>query len=204
MILNHIEVAIRCQRKYSSILPIHTFITCLTKYSLLLNYLGINLLINFYMKNATASSPVEPIICLTHRFEAIANKYVFQPMGLSSISMKILKLLKLNESMTASELIEITGATKSNMSQRLSFLEKEKYIIRTYASDKKDKRKITIELTLAGKEMIADLEKRFKKAQISFEKKFTAKEIAQHKAFFKKLNSILDSGESELEKIFKF
>jgi len=156
------------------------------------------------MKNATASSPVEPIICLTHRFEAIANKYVFQPMGLSSISMKILKLLKLNESMTASELIEITGATKSNMSQRLSFLEKEKYIIRTYASDKKDKRKITIELTLAGKEMIADLEKRFKKAQISFEKKFTAKEIAQHKAFFKKLNSILDSGESELEKIFKF
>lgn len=106
--------------------------------------------------------------------------------------------------MTASELIEITGATKSNMSQRLSFLEKEKYIIRTYASDKKDKRKITIELTLAGKEMIADLEKRFKKAQISFEKKFTAKEIAQHKAFFKKLNSILDSGESELEKIFKF
>lgn len=106
--------------------------------------------------------------------------------------------------MTASALIETTGATKSNLSQRLSFLEKENYIIRTYASDKKDKRKITIKLTPAGKEIIADLEKRFKKAQISFEKKFSKKEIAQHLAFFKKLNTILDSGESELEKIFKF
>ncbi len=155
------------------------------------------------MKINDSSSPVEPIVCLAHRFESIVNKYVFQPMNLSAISVKILKLLQENSSMTASALIEMTGATKSNMSQRLSFLEKEGYLTKTYASDSKDKRKISIRLTPAGKEKIADLEKRFKKAKISFEKKFTEKELAQHKAFFKKLSAILDSEESELEKIFK-
>ncbi len=150
-----------------------------------------------------SSSPVEPIVCMTHRFESIVNKYVFQPMNLSSISVKILKLLHENASMTASALVEITGATKSNMSQRLSFLEKEGFLTRTYASDNKDKRKILINLTSLGKEKITDLEKRFKKAKISFEKKFTEKELAQHKAFFRKLSDILDNEESELEKIFK-
>lgn len=156
------------------------------------------------MKTKDSSSPIEPIVCLAHRFEAIANKYVFQPMGLSSISMKILKLLKHHGPLTASDLISMTSATKSNMSQRLSFLEKERYINKSYASDKKDKRKIIIDLTPTGKEMIANLEKRFEKAQISFKKKFSEKEIAQHRAFFNKLNIILDSGEDELEKIFKF
>jgi DNA-binding MarR family transcriptional regulator len=140
---------------------------------------------------------------LAHRFESIANKYVFQPMGLSSISMKILKFLKNCGPMTASNLIEMTNATKSNMSQRLSFLEKEKYIVKNYASDSSDKRKILIELTQDGRKVIATLEKRIGKAQISFEKKFSKKEIAQHRAFVAKLNSILDSEEHELEKLFK-
>lgn len=156
------------------------------------------------MKKVAYAHPIEPIICLAHRFEAIANKYVFQPMGFSAISMQILKILKRNGQMTASDLIKLTSSTKSNMSQRLSFLEKEKYVRRLGCENCCDKRKITIELTPKGKEKINDLEKRFKKAQISFEKKFTAKEIDAHKAFFKKLNEILDSGEHELAKIFKF
>lgn len=176
----------------------------LTKFSLLLNYLDVNFHKTRNQMKTDCCSPVEPIIHLAHRFESIANKYVFQPMGLSPISMKILKLLKNKKSMTASELVEITNATKSNISQRLNFLEKENYIARTYASDATDKRKITINLTPSGKKRIEDLEKRFKKAQISFEKKFTEKEIAQHREFIQKLNAILDSGENELEKIFKF
>lgn len=156
------------------------------------------------MQNLASASPIEPIVCLAHRFEAIANKYVFQPMGFSAISMHILRLLKTNGPLTASDLIKATGATKSNMSQRLSFLEKEKYISRSHPGNTSDKRKITIKLTPAGKAKIADLEKRFRKAQISFKKKFSAQEIAQHQAFLKKLNHILDNGESELAKIFKF
>ncbi|NTV41400.1 MAG: ArsR family transcriptional regulator [Candidatus Moranbacteria bacterium] len=156
------------------------------------------------MKKIVYISPVEPIICLAHRFEAIANKYVFQPMGFSAISMQILKLLKNNGPLTASELIKMTNATKSNMSQRLSFLEKEKLVFKACDCHCRDKRKITVKLTPAGKEKIDNLEKRFKKAQISFEKKFTAKEIDAHKAFIKKLNLILDSEEYALAKIFKF
>ena len=156
------------------------------------------------MKKNNFVSPVDSILCLAHRFEAIANKYVFQPMGFSAISMHILKLLKKAGPLTASDLIKSTGATKSNMSQRLSFLEKEKYITRACCDPCQDKRKITIRLTPAGKAKVNDLEKRFQKAQISFKKKLTAKEIAQHQAFVKKLNYILDNGENELVKIFKF
>jgi DNA-binding MarR family transcriptional regulator len=149
-------------------------------------------------------SPIEPIVCLARRFEAIGNKYVFQPMGLSSTSVQILKLLNARGELTASDLIKITSATKSNISQRLSFLEKEHYIEKTTSSDITDKRKILIKLTSIGKEKITELEKRIKKAQISFEKQFTDEELNQHKAFFKKLANILDKGESELNKIFKF
>lgn len=156
------------------------------------------------MKKTKPGSPVEPILCLARRIEAIANKYVFQPMGFSAISMQILKLLKNNGPLTASDLIKMTNATKSNMSQRLSFLEKEKLVSRACDCSCCDKRKITVKLTPAGKEKIDNLEKRFQKAQISFEKKFSEKELTQHKAFFQKLNALLDNGEDELEKIFKF
>lgn len=155
------------------------------------------------MQATCSSSPFEQIICLSHRFEAIGNKYVFQPMGLSSISMHILQLLKNNGPQTSSDLIKMTNSTKSNMSQRLSFLEKESYVTKTYASND-DKRKIIIKLTPSGGKRLTDLEKRLKKAQISFEKKFSTNELAQHKAFFKKMNTILDNSENELEKIFKF
>lgn len=147
--------------------------------------------------------PAESIICLAHRFENIANKFVFQPMGISSISMKILKLLRMHGTLTASDLIEFLSSTKSNMSQRLNFLEKENLIKKTYASDKKDKRKITIELTSEGKKLILNLEKRFQKAQISFEEKFTTKELQQHRDFVAKVNLILDNEETELIKLFK-
>ncbi|NTW26970.1 MAG: ArsR family transcriptional regulator [Candidatus Moranbacteria bacterium] len=155
------------------------------------------------MKKNDTSSPIEPIICITHRLEAIANKYVFQPMGFSHMSMKILKSLATSGPLTSSDLIRITSATKSNMSQRLSFLEKEDYVTRTHAENTGDKRKVIIKLTASGKRRLTDLEKRLQKAQISFEKKFTKNEIAQHKAFFKKLSVILDNGEHELAKIFK-
>jgi DNA-binding MarR family transcriptional regulator len=147
--------------------------------------------------------PAESIVCLAHRFEAIANKYVFKPMGLSSISMKILKLLKIHGTLTASEMIETLDATKSNLSQRLNFLEKENLIIRSYASDKKDKRKIMIKLTKHGEKVIDGLEKRFHKAQISLEEKFSESELNQCQKFIAKVHQILDCEEKELEKIFK-
>lgn len=156
------------------------------------------------MKKNIPLSHTETLLCLTHRIESIANKYVFQPMGFSAISMKILELLKIHKTLTASDLIKMLTATKSNISQRLNFLEKEKLIIKEYASDKKDKRKILIALTPKGKEMISNLEKRFRKAQISFEEKFSPEELKSHKEFMEKINTIIDNSEHELAKIFKY
>lgn len=147
--------------------------------------------------------PITSIICLAHRMESIANKYVFEPLGFSSASMKILKALKLHVSLSPSDLFKITASTKSNISQRLNFLEKAGYIKRIYASNKQDKRKVDIQLTKLGEKKLAEIEKRFKKAHISFLDKFSKEEIAQHKAFMEKANTILDLGESELKKLFK-
>lgn len=149
-------------------------------------------------------SPIEPIICLARRFEAIGNKYVLKPMGLSSTSMQILRLLNSKGELTASDLIKITGGAKSNISQRLSFLEKERYIVKITPNNSADRRKTLLKITKAGKEKIMELEKRIKKAQISFEKQFTDEELAHHKAFFEKLTNVLNKGEDELNKIFKF
>lgn len=155
------------------------------------------------MKKNEPIAPAESIICLSRRLESIANKYVFQPMGLSSISMKILKLVRRHGPLTASDMLDDLGATKSNISQRMNFLEKAGYIARKYGADKKDRRKIKIELTPKGKKTITELEKRFKKAQISFEEKFTQKELIDHRDFIKKINTILDEEKDNLEKIFK-
>ncbi|MFA5993686.1 MAG: winged helix-turn-helix transcriptional regulator [Parcubacteria group bacterium] len=155
------------------------------------------------MPNKKTPSPVEPIICLAHRLEAIANKYVFQPMGFSSVSMKILKALQLHSSLSPSDLITITSSTKSNISQRLNFLEKEGYLKRNSASVSSDQRKINIQLTRLGEKKLLEIEKRFNKARISFAQKLTAKEIEQHRLFIQKINTILDSEENELEKLFK-
>lgn len=148
-------------------------------------------------------SPILPIVHIAHRIEAIAKKYIFQPTGFSPMSMSILRLLRDNGPLIASDLIRMTATTKSNMSQRLSLLEKERSLSRMPTKKIGDKRKMMISLTPSGRKRITDLEKRIEKAQISFEKKFSRKELADHKAFFEKLSLVLDNGECELVKIFK-
>ena len=73
--------------------------------------------------------------------------------------MKILKLLHIHGTLTASNIIEMLDATKSNISQRLNFLEKESLIKRSYAINKADKRQIMVSLTEQGEKIIIDLEK---------------------------------------------
>ncbi len=155
------------------------------------------------MSTKDTVSPIEPILCIAQRFETIAQKYIFQPIGFSQTSMHILQNLKEQGPMIASDLIEILHTSKSNMSQRIAFLEKKRYIKKTPMQAGKDKRKVLISLTLSGRKKIIELESKIKEAEISFEKKFSAEELKNHKAFFKKIEQILDDGECELMKIFK-
>ncbi len=149
-------------------------------------------------------SSLHSIVCLAHRIEAMANKYIFIPMGLSSTSVKILGMLSHHKSLTPSQIIELSNSTKSNISQRLSFLEKEGLITRDYATDKKDKRKVKVLLTDQGQKKLKEMRKVMTKAKISVEKKLSKNEITQHEAFMQKLNDIMDNSESELEKLFRF
>lgn len=146
-------------------------------------------------------SNLHSIMCLAHRIETIGNKYLFSPIGLSSSSAQILGMLSFHKSLTPTQILEMSNSTKSNISQRLSFLEKEGWIERDYGSNTKDKRKVDVVLTKQGQEKIKEIKKLMDKAKLSITKKFTRQELEQHIAFVSKMHKVLDSEEKELAKL---
>lgn len=144
-----------------------------------------------------------PIVLTSARLEAIADRFVFIPMETSLASMRILRILDQNSELTPKRIGELSGGTKSNVSQRLNNLEKKGYIKRSYALVKGDKRKIIVEITKEGRKQLEFITKRLEKAQLHLIKHFSKKEIKQHLEFFKKINSIIDLEEKNLAEIFK-
>lgn len=98
--------------------------------------------------------------------------------------------------MNPTEILELTGGTKSNISQRLDFLEKKGYI-KTQKNTAGDKRKMSVKLTLTGKKKLSEMQKHISKVKLKLEANFTKKEIANHYAFFNKLNKIIGSGKNQ-------
>jgi DNA-binding MarR family transcriptional regulator len=152
-------------------------------------------------------SITDPIICTASRLEAVANRYVFHPLGTSSTSMKIMHVLEINKVITPGKLMEYVGGTKANISQHLKTLEKEGLIDRRYESDKNDRRKGLVSFTTKGSRQFqkihGEIHKRMRKAHLLLEDKFSAREIKQHEEFFKKLNTILDDPKNVIPKLFK-
>lgn len=140
-------------------------------------------------------SNLHSILFLAHRLEAFANRYIFVPMGLSSISVKIMGMLSHYKFLTPSQILEMTQSTKSNISQRLKFLEKEGYITRDYGKDSSDKRLVKVMLTDKGKEKLKSMKQIMKRANLCVENKFTKTELENHKAFVEKLHDIIDAEE---------
>ena len=137
-------------------------------------------------------SIIEPIIFTASRLEAIANRRFFRPIGLNISSVKIMSLLLRKRSMSAKEIMELVGGTKSNLSQRLDFLEKRGYV-ETFKNSAGDKRLLLVRLTPQGKKKLNETQKQFRKVKLQIESLFTQKEIKQHFAFFDKLNKFVDS-----------
>lgn len=148
------------------------------------------------------SSIVEPIIYTAMRLEGIANRFVFQPMGVSLSSVKILRILCCNREMTQQDILKLIGGTKSNISQRLDFLEKKKYIRRDYTKYKSDRRKVAVALTALGKAKLKEVDKRLRRSKLTLEQQFSPAEIEAHCKFFKKIHQIIDSKERDLPEIF--
>lgn len=143
----------------------------------------------------------EELVCTGCRLQSIANKFVFSPMGFSETSIKILKAIEHGHASTLSDILKWVGGTKSNISQRLNFLEKEKLIERAYAASD-DKRKVIIKITKEGKERMGKMEKRLEKAQIKLESIFAQSELKKGQEFLRKINSFIDQEEKHLKKYF--
>lgn len=143
---------------------------------------------------------ISPLFCATHLLETLGNRYIFNPVGLTATSFKILSALKKGRLVPCAILLEV-GGLKSNLSQRLQALEK-KDLIRRFHSSPHDKRKIAFELTKSGKRLLKQAETHAKYASLSFEKEFTPAELKQHHAFFEKLIFLLTKKEASLQKHF--
>ena len=144
-------------------------------------------------------SIIEPIVYTASRLEAIANHCIFSPIGMNISSVKIMGILCQRKAMTQKDILELIGGTKSNISQRLNFLEKKGYI-RTYKDTADDKRKLFVELTETGRKKLIEIKGQLRKVKLELESNFTKKEIEQHFAFFKKLNKLVDSRDKMFSK----
>lgn len=149
----------------------------------------------------TSDAITHQIIYTAARLEAIAEHYVFSPMGTTAASMKVLRLVKKNGPLSQNRISELGGGTKSNVSQRLDNLEKNGYIFRDQQTPK-DKRKVLVKITRKGRLKLFEIDKRMKKAQICLEKNFTKKEIEDNEKFLKKIDKLLEKNRKVLDKIF--
>lgn len=128
------------------------------------------------------------------RIEALSERYLFKPAGISSASFKILAFIKSHPECSPTNIMDYLGGTKSNITQRLNFLEKANLISSARFKDG-DKRKIHVSLTPAGLDKIKSVMSSFKKNSIYLEKFFTEKELAEHFSFMRKMNAVLNDCE---------
>lgn len=128
------------------------------------------------------------------RLEALMERYLFKPSGLSAASFKILSFVKNNKDCSPSEILDYLGGTKSNITQRLNFLERSSFICSNKPRNG-DKRRVLVCLSKAGEKKLSEVMNKFKENSIHFEKFFTKEEISNHLSFMVKLNESLDKTE---------
>lgn len=142
-------------------------------------------------------SLTDPFIMTAMRLEAITERYLFKPTGISSASFKILAFVKNSPGCSPSQILNYLGGTKSNITQRLNFLEKNKYISSSRSTG--DKRKVLIFINSSGIEKFNEVINKFLENSIYLEKFFTKKELDTHFSFMLKFNSILDRCEKIIQ-----
>jgi DNA-binding MarR family transcriptional regulator len=133
------------------------------------------------------------------RLEMIGNRYIFEPLGMTSSSMRILDMLMKHKRLTPTELLDRIGSSKSNITQRLNFLEK-CGLIERIESARNDKRQTVIALTGKGGKKYRAIAAMLKKRTMHIEKFFCRAEIDEMGRFLKKLNKLMDEHERCLSK----
>jgi DNA-binding MarR family transcriptional regulator len=136
------------------------------------------------------------IVMTSARLEAFANKHFLEVFGLTLPSLKILDVVSRHKAVTPTQLMKELGCTKSNITQRLDVMEKNKFIQRTSLSRSKDKRRVGIGITDLGKEKLAEAVHIISAKGIGFEKMFSPKEIVACHSFLGRINDLLDQYEN--------
>lgn len=137
---------------------------------------------------------VDSFVLTAVRIEALTERYLFKPVGISSASFKILVFVRKHPNCSPSQIMDYIGGTKSNITQRLNFLERSKLIL-SARSKEGDKRKLLVSLSPEGTKKIKEVMDVFKKKSIFLEKFFTDKELAEHFSFMRKMNKVLNECE---------
>ena len=146
--------------------------------------------------------PSEDFIFIGEKIESMANKYIFRPAGTSLSAMRVLGYTNSKKSITAKNIMQLSGKSKSNITQRLNILERDGFIKRTRNPKGQDKREVLVKITPKGRKKVESIKDKLKKFEISKEKYFTKKELQEHLRFMQKLNNFLDEKEEILKNIF--
>lgn len=151
--------------------------------------------------NFQKMSMAEKIICSATRLESFGNKHVFDAFGLTTSGYKILHIIYEHKVTTPSDILNFIGGTKSNITQRINYLAKLKYVKKiTEHSKFNDKRKTIIQLTNFGKKRYKDILKSIDTNSIQLDKLFNDTEKKTVEKLINKLNIIIDKYE-QLSKI---
>ena len=134
------------------------------------------------------------------RLEMIADHLLFKPLNLTAASFRILAVIDRCGTMTPTDLIESLGGTKSNITQRLAFLNRSG-LVKTARLKGGDGRKVLVSLTESGRRQVLTVRAIFQEHNVHVEKFFKPAEIKSFVHFIIKLNQGLDACDQET---FKF
>lgn len=131
------------------------------------------------------------------RLEANANRYYFEPLGLTTTYCRIICILASQDKSTPTEILRRIGGTKSNVSQRLDVMEKNGWAKRT-DPQAGDKRNIHVELTAAGRKKYEDIKVLMAQRSAHLENILTPEEKRHAHIILDKLNAIMDGHDERL------
>lgn len=136
------------------------------------------------------------------RLEMLADRFMFKPLGLTTASFRILMLLDKLGPKTPSEIIELIGSTKSNVTQRLNFLHR-RGLIGLKRKDESDKRRVSAFITDYGQEQVDSARQLLKKHNLRIENYFNGQEVQNFLDLIRKLNKVLDKCEINIQKHYE-
>lgn len=136
------------------------------------------------------------------RLEMMADRFMFKPLGLTTASFRILMLLDHLGPQAPSEIMDLIGSTKSNVTQRLNFLDRQG-LIKLKRKEGSDRRRVSVIITTLGVKQINAARKLFKKHNLHIENYFSAKEMKDFLSLLRKLNQGLDKCEININKHYE-